>query len=118
MTWKLFVIIVVIITSFNIVRTLSNGSQISESNLTVHKEFLFWQRPIVILLVPQNNIPNTGGNIPNIGGTGAGFGNNVNSRAQLQRLNQRRNAYNRNGYQFNNRFNNRNNNNYLNNNVK
>ncbi len=85
-----FVIIILIL---NKVWTLMNGSQISETNLTVHKEALFWQRTVVLILVPQNNLPINGN---------ANFGTNTNLRQQT--LNQRRNAArNGNSIQLNNR---------------
>ncbi len=89
---KSFVIIILIL---NKVWGLMNGSQISETNFTVHKEPLFWQRLVVLVLVPQNNVPINGN---------ANF--RTNAYLGQQRLNQRRNvAFNRNTIRLNNRSN-------------
>jgi hypothetical protein len=87
---KSFVIIILIL---NKVWTLMNGSQISETNFTVYKESLFWQRPVVLLIVPPNYVPINGN-------ANLGFNTNLGQ----QRLNQRRNAaLDSNSRRFNNR---------------
>jgi len=90
MAIELVITAVIINIAFNIVSILSNGPQVNQTNLTVRKEPLFWQTPVIILVVPQTNrVGQTG-----IGAVNTNVGTNL--RRQQLRVNQRRTSSNSN----------------------